>query len=266
MKKKDYVTAAFIFCILFCCNVCLPAYGQSDSGIGKIKKVYIVEEGLWPPYSFEKEGTPTKGISLEIMNAIFSRLGIEIDMKLFPQKRILKYMEYGEKDIIPLASKNREREKYLDYTLPLLEEKGVIFYSTNRKDSVKWADFEDLTPYRIGTVRGYNYGAGFEDAVKKYNLTLDEVITNEQNFKKLDAGRIDILLVNQSTASEFMRTHPEYRGRFETANKPYMTYVYHTVFSKRSDARLLIPAVNEVIKQLKEEGIIDNILKKYHME
>ncbi len=61
---------------------------------------------MWPPYTFETEGVPTKGIAWELMNAVYARLGIEIDMCLLPQERMLQYLRDGKKDVVSVISKN----------------------------------------------------------------------------------------------------------------------------------------------------------------
>ncbi len=232
----------------------------------KIKKIYIAEEGLWPPYTFEKEGIPTKGIAWEVMNAVFERLGIEIDMRLLPQKRMLQYLRGGRKDVVSVISKNRDRLTFLEYSVPLFQDTGVICYSAKRKKAFRWEKFSDLHPYRIGLIRGHNYGNDFPDAIIKHHLNVQYVTNYEQNFKKLDAGRVDIVLINRSSTSEFLRQYPDYTSRIKISEKPFYTYDYYIAFSKKSPARVLIPEVNKVITRLKAEGVIDTILKKYNMK
>ena len=254
----------YIFCFLLIACVSLPGSILAEND--RISKIYIAEEGLWPPYTFEKGGIPTQGIAWEAMNAIFTRLDIEIDMRLLPQARMLQYLKDGKKDAVSIISKNRDRLTFLDYSDVLLQDTGVICYSSKRKKPFNWKEFRDLFPYRIGLVSGHNYGNPFLDAIVMYNLNVQYVTNYEQNFKKLDAGRVDIILINRSSTSEFLRKYPDYKARIRIAEKPFFIYDYYTAFSKKSPARLLIPEVNNVIAELKKEGVIDQILGKYNMK
>lgn len=258
------ITAAIFFCFLLIDAVCIPVSGLAE--VRGIKKIYIAEEGLWPPYTFETDGTPTTGIAWEVMNAIFGRLGIEIDMRLLPQERMLHYLKDGKKDVVSVISKNRDRLTFLDYSDPLLQDEGVFCYSPDRMQAFQWEEFKDLVPYRIGIVRGHNCGNEFRDAIVKYNLNIQYVTNYEQNYKKLMAGRVDIILINRSSTSEYLRNHPEAGPHIRIADKPYFYYDYHVAFSKKSPAKVLIPDVNKVIATLKAEGVIDDILKKYNMK
>ncbi|MBF0099395.1 MAG: amino acid ABC transporter substrate-binding protein [Desulfobacterales bacterium] len=228
-----------------------------------IKKILLSEEAEWPPYTYEKSGTPSKGLSLALMTEIFSRLKIDMDFKLFPQNRCIEQMREGTRDAMTLISKNKEREKFLEFSEPLVESRGLIYYSSTRKTPFIWDSLSDLKGHRIGIVLGYNYGDDFIKSREKYALKVSEVTTLEQNFEKLIVGRIDIMLANQAEASEFIRRNLEYHEKLKAADKPYLSYFYHIGFSKKSSARVLLPKINEIIQQMKAEGILDKIIAEY---
>ena len=229
----------------------------------EVKKVLLSEEALWPPYTYETSGTATKGMSLDLMKALFSRLNIEMELRLFPQQRCIQQMQEGSRDAMTLISKNKTREEFLDYTAPILEDQGLIYYSIDQKTPLQWKTFEDLKAYRVGIVSGYNYGDAFKEAWEKYHLRVDPVTTIGQNFQKLNINRIDLMLANQAEASEFIRNNPEYKGRFKTTDKPYLSYSYHMAFSKKSPAKALIPQINDTIQKMKDDGSLSPILAKY---
>lgn len=227
------------------------------------KKIFLSEESEWPPYTYEKSGNPTRGLSLAVMTEIFSRLKIDMDLKLFPQNRCIEQMKEGTRDAMTLISKNKEREEFLDFSDPIVEAHGLIYYSTTQKTPFVWNTFSDFKDYRIGIVSGYNYGDDFNKYHEKYPLKVTEVMTIEQNFEKLIAGRIDIMLANQLEASEFIRRNQDYQGKLKAAHKPYLYYVYHIGISKKSSARKLLPKINQVIQQMKDEGILYKIIAQY---
>jgi len=230
---------------------------------GNVKTVLLSEEANWPPYTYEKSGTSTKGLSLDLMTEIFRRLKLPFELKLYPMQRCINQMKTGIRDAMTMISKNSDREKILDFTLPIMESVGFVYYDASRKQSIEWNQFSDLKPYHIGIVMGYNYGEAFNNARSKNKLSVQEVIRIEQNFSKLIAGRIDVMLANQAEISEFLRINPKYQKRIKAAKKPYLSYTYHMGFSRRSETRQMIPSVNKIILEIKTDGTMNRILKKY---
>ncbi len=228
------------------------------------RKLRIVEEGGWPPFTFEKEGSPTRGIAVELAEAVFSRLDAEYDMKLLPQKRMLKYLEEGSADVITVISRNHERDLVYDYTDPVFSLKGLILYSSERPEPVVWDSYEDLKKYRIGIVIGYNYGEKINQAIKDPSFTFDTALSQKHNLDKLKAGRIDIMLITDFSLSEYKHIYPEYVDTFRIAEKPYITYNFHLAFSKKTEARKLIPEVDRIIRDIRGDGTLKGIFRKYN--
>ncbi|MDE1465426.1 substrate-binding periplasmic protein [Spartinivicinus poritis] len=225
--------------------------------------ILLSEEANSPPYSYESDGTPTKGLSLALMNGIFAHLGAKMDLKLFPWKRCLIHMKQGTRDALTVLSINEERKEFLEFTEPHLEIKGYVYYSAAREKGISWNSFEDLKGFKIGVVAGFNYGKEFEKSKKELSLQISEVTRLSQNFEKLTLGRIDIMLANQAEAGEFIRLNPKYKGKIKHAEKPYIVYQYRMAFSKKSNKRHFIPKINDVIKKMKSNGELDSIVSNF---
>lgn len=222
--------------------------------------LHLAEEADWPPFTPEKYGKVEEGLSYALMDAIFSKLQVNFDLELYPQKRMLQMLQEGTKDAATVISINKERSEYIEFSNPIFQKKGLVYH---RKDSeFQWENFEDLKGLKIGVVRGHNYGDEFNSAVEKYNLTLVEVSTVEQNFKMLLAKRIDIFLAVELTAIQLLRK-PSYKGKIVAAQKPYYTKDYHIGFSKNSKAIYLLPDVNKVIDTLQNDGSLQDIIAPF---
>ncbi|MCP4349830.1 MAG: amino acid ABC transporter substrate-binding protein [Desulfobacterales bacterium] len=227
-----------------------------------MKLVHFAEEANWPPFTPNKSGKVTEGLSYDLMKEIFSRLNIEIELELFPQKRMLGYLMAGQKDAATLISKNSERLKFIDYTVPMFQKKGLIYFLAERTPPIKWQNYEDLKGLKLGGALGHNYGDEFNQAVTEHNLILDRSRTVELNFKKVLKKRIDALLCIELTAQTYLK-HPEYKGKIIHASKPYYSKDYHIGFSKAAKAKVLIPRVNKVIQQMKQDGSLQRIISLY---
>lgn len=251
-SQKILALLLFIFSVVM---------GKISSAAGST--ILLSEEAEWPPYTYETEGLATKGLSLELMKAIFSRLDMTVDLKLYPMERCLQQMKEGSRDAITIVTITEERQKFMVYSDAHIITKGFIYYSSERGDEIEWSSYEDLKGYKIGVVSGYNYGVEFKEARKKYALDVSEVNRIAQSFEKVLVGRIDIMMANQVEASEFIRLNPKYKGKLKAAQKPYIEYSYHIGFSKKSEKNKLIPMLNDVIKKMTLDGSINKIISKY---
>jgi polar amino acid transport system substrate-binding protein len=228
----------------------------------EITIVRFAEETNWPPFTPDGLGRADSGLSLQLMQAIFSRLGIGVEVNLLPQKRMLETLKTGARAGATVISKNAERLRYLDYTEPLFAKRGYVYYRADRNPPLLWDDFADLEGLTIGVTDGHNYGDEFNNAVEAYKLTLFRVVEEKQGFDMLLAGRLDGFLCISLTANVLLR-EPGYGEKIVHAPGSYYDRDYHIAFSKKSPARALIPKVNAVIREMKADGSLALILSPY---
>lgn len=246
IRVQHYLASIFFILIIVC----------SSSSI----TLHLTEEADWPPFTPEKYGKVEEGLSYALMDAIFSKLQVNFDLELYPQKRMLQMLREGTKDAATVISINTERSAYIAFSKPIFQKKGLIYHRSDR--NFQWNSYEDLKGLKIGIVRGHNYGDEFKNAVKEYNLTLVEVSTVEQNFKMILADRIDIFLAVELTAIQLLRK-PMYTNKISPASKPYYTKDYHIGFSKNSKAIYLLPDVNRIIDSMKKDGTLQDIIAPF---
>jgi len=71
------------------------------------------------------------------------------------------------------------------------------------------------------------------------------------------------MLANQAEISGLLSKNPQYRDRIKAVPKSYIHYTYHMGFSKKSEARQLLPAINQIITEMKKDGTMAEIIAKY---
>ena len=222
-----------------------------------------LSEDPWPPYTLGEEGrAPTGGIAVDIMNAIFKKIDVKIDMELFPWKRCLFQMKHGIRDGLMLLTKNKDREKYMVYSELIMEDRDLLWYVEKGPSETKtWKSYEDFKNLLIGETAGFNYGKEFNDAKQKFKLRTEVVNTDFLNFKKLLAGRTDLFICNERAANSLFKNHPTLKGKFKAYSRPTKLVKFYMAISKQSPALSLIPNINKAIRELKADGTIDKIVK-----
>ena len=206
MRKKILLLSIFMF------SWCLSLSSE-------IKEVKFCEDP-WPPYTYGKVGEITeKGIATDIINELFSRMDIKVTNKLLPWKRCLLMVEKGKQDGAMMLTKNSEREEYMEFSIPIIENRDMIWYKKGNSKIKEWNSFEDLKPYIIGNSLGFNYGKEFEKSVVEYNLKVDVAKIDELNFKKLDKGRIDVFFCNETAANTIFSKNKDLKDKFISMEK-----------------------------------------------
>ena len=154
----------------------LPAYAT---------QTLIFSTGEWPPYTSEKD--PQARVVQTIVTETFKLANIDVLYKYYPWKRSMRFAEELKVEGTLPWSKSAKREEIYYYSKqPIIITQTVFFHLKSLE--VKWDTFEDLKKYRIGGNLAYRS----TDVLQKNNIEVELVPSEEQNFKKIMAGRIDL--------------------------------------------------------------------------
>ncbi len=228
------------------------------------QKIVLCEDP-WPPYTIGQSGyAPTGGIAVEYVTELFSRMeGVQLEMILIPWKRCLAEVEEGNIDGVILALYSEERATYMQFSNePYFINPISLFYLKEKYPSgVQWETYNDLSPYRIGLLRGSSVPE-LEKAAKDNIVTLDLGKTAELNFRKLAKGRLD-LVVSNNLVGNTLAKETGLEGKYGIVDRPLMVSKYYLPFSKKSPAIKLIPQMDKIIREMQAEGVMQKIIEKY---
>lgn len=224
--------------------------------------------GEWIPLTGEKmEG---QGIATEILKEAFSEEGIDVEIAFFPWKRCQFMLEENQLDGIFPYTRNDERISKFNYSQGLINVKTVFFYLEKKIEKLKFEKYEDLKEYRIGGVLGYWY----EETLNKAGLSLDLVASDEQNIKKLLAGRIDVAIMTDIGGWYLIQNQfPDYLKQFKTTdyNLPWQklndkeSVSCLIVSKKNTNGSEIIDKFNKGLNKIKKNGKYQKIMDKYEI-
>ncbi|MCX7176064.1 MAG: hypothetical protein NT159_19495 [Proteobacteria bacterium] len=189
-----------------------------------------------------------------IYNEAFRRLGIPLEMAVYPLARRSALVEQGAIDgevtrVYSYADAHPElirvEESVMDFTFSLFSTNATL-----RAKSLGDLPAEVLVEYRRGILV-------CENALKKAipPAQLSNVISTEQGIRKLLAGRSDVfcdidIYVNDALRSGEFKGMGDVRKLFDITSVP--TYPY--LFKKHAD---LAPRLAATLKKMKAEGLFD---------
>ncbi|GLX79709.1 ABC transporter substrate-binding protein [Thalassotalea insulae] len=188
-----------------------------------------------------------------VLPQIYQKLGKTITVTPLPANRAQQEANSGVKDgeILRIFNYGIETPHVIRVPTPYYYLTTAAF--TQEKNEITVKQLADLSPYRVGIVRGVkhtNYATkGFPRVYLSNN--------SEQLFRQLAQGNIDIALTN-------------YRNGIYTINKlnlqaikvldKELTYepLYHYINKKHAD---MVEPVNQMIRQLTTSGELEQMIK-----
>ena len=228
----------------------------SPTAFGEVIKV---SSDPWEPWVIGNPGEEAKGgTGVNIAREIARRLNKTFEIRIYPYERCLKQMQSGERDMLLMVKKTPERETYMAFSDVASTDPQLVYYNPEKIKSFEWNTWADFKPYRIGLVRGFDYGE-FTKAAKTHPLQIEPVANDNQNIKKLFAGRLDLILVNRSTMLFFLDNNSDFRYELKHASKPVSNASFHIGLARKGKAISLLPEINRVLREMKSDGTLNRL-------
>jgi polar amino acid transport system substrate-binding protein len=160
----------------------------------------IACDAEFPPYNFIENGQVV-GIDADIVTALVQQAGAAVRFEPQPWNRVQDLLERGEVDAaFQFVGRPDRFEKYFmigPYRI------GQTVFAARSDATIQMRGLEDLRGFRIGTIRGYTYGAAFDNATA---FTKDAGAgDNGQLVRMLAAGRVDLIIGDRATLLHFAR-------------------------------------------------------------
>lgn len=150
---------------------------------------------IWPPYQIQGQ-EQIVGFSADLVRAVAKEAAIPIHIiHAYPWKRALLMLETGQADGLFSANYAENRLAFAKYPpIPLTESPWVIWVRKNT--GMEYTSLSDLQGRRVGVVAGYSYTPEFWKVLRSVGLP-EEAYSDTLNFRKLAAGRLDMLVAEQ---------------------------------------------------------------------
>ncbi len=215
--------------------------------------------GEWAPYTSTK--LPGQGFATEIVSAIATEMGFELNVKFFPWSRAKKMVERNKViGSFPWAV-NDERKKKYNLSNNFFNANTKFFYYDNKMKDVAWTRFDDLKEYKIGAVQDYSS----REIIQKNGLKVRTIPNEKSGFKLLFAGKIDLFPSVDLVGLEILKNlFPKKAANFGVLEKNLSQEGFSVMCSKtHPDSLKFIKMFNDGLKRIKEKGIYKQILGKY---
>ncbi len=257
---KKILSAVLAVAMLCTCVLVFTACGGNNSSAAsdassttEAKELHMATNAAFEPYEY-KEGGEVVGIDADIANAICEKLGYKLVIDDMDFDAIITAVTSGKADFgMAGMTITDERKQSVDFTDPYTNAVQVII--VNEKDSPV-ASADDLKGKSIGVQMGTTgdiYVTDIEDAkVERFNKGADAVLA-------LTQGKVDAVVIDNQPAKAFVAQNPGTK----ILDDPFENEEYAICLKKGSE---LTEQFNKALKELKADGTIDTIIKKYISE
>jgi len=155
----------------------------------------IVGDDDFPPFSYIDQDEQVRGIDVDLMHEMASRLGIKVNIELVPWKRLLSMTKNG--DVVGSFSlfKTPEREAFAHFTYPVHYSTYKLF--TVKNNPVSFENIDSLYGKRIGLSAGFVISDDFDAARARGDINVVEIYHYDDAFRRLVKGGIDAFVGNE---------------------------------------------------------------------
>lgn len=242
--------------------------GTAANHLEAIKEAGVIKVGTsadYPPFESVDESGNKVGFDIELMTEIAKRLGVKLEWVDMPFDSLIAAVQEGKIDAaISAFNYSEERDQMIDFSDTYYTSEDAFTVAENFSGTI--VNPEDAAAYKVGVQTGTTQDTWLtENLVATGKLPEADLLRYDradQAMLDLKNGRLDVVMSDYGPA----QTLAKQLGGLKIA--------YHSVLGSNGPMNIVIPdkdaelqkAINEIIKQLQEEGFIDNLAVKYFAE
>ena len=219
----------------------------------------MATNAAFEPYEYIEDGKIV-GFDVDMAQAICDILGMDLVIENIEFDAIINAVQSGKADVgIAGMTVTEDRLKSIDFTDTYTTAKQVIIVRGEEKDATG-ASFvkskEDLAKAKIGVQLGTT-GDILASDEKENGAVIDEYSKGADAVQALKLGKLDCVIIDEQPAKAFVEVNPG----LSILDESYADEEYAICISKKNTE--LKEKINAALKQIKEDGTLDEIKLNY---
>jgi polar amino acid transport system substrate-binding protein len=258
-----------VIAMLVAASLVLSACGGDAAAnhLAAIKEAGVIKVGTsadYPPFESVDASGNKVGFDIDLMNEVAKRLGVQVEWVDMPFDSLIAAVQEGKIDAsISAFNYTEERDQTVDFTDAYYNSEDAFTVAENFAGTIAGPD--DIYTYKIGVQNGTTQNDWLTAQVDEGKLSGDNLSIYDrvdQAMLDLQNGRIDVVMSDYVPAEALAK---QLGG---------LKIVYHGVLGANGPMNIVVPegdaelaqAINEIIKQLQDEGFIEGLALKYFAE
>lgn len=207
--------------------------------------IRVARDPDYAPFEYRNNQWQIQGLSPDILEYCLTTTGLKIkEINTTSWQQALNHLKAAKADLVTVATKTAEREKYLSFSQPYISFPVVIL---TRNDINKELTLDDLYGQTLLTVKGFGvneYLTQFKDKIHIINAN-----SIAEGLQRVSFGSADAMVLNLATASyqiqKMKLTNLRVSGTID--------FTYQLSFAVRSEFKPLIPILNKALAAMPAE-------------
>ncbi|ATO30275.1 L-cystine-binding protein TcyA [Bacillus atrophaeus] len=264
MKK-----AFFALCMMVSFAVLTACGSSSDNGSkdnakdsdlwASIKEKGVLTvgtEGTYEPFTYhDKKTDKLTGYDVEVITEAAKRLGLKAEFKETQWDSMFAGLNSKRFDVIANQVGKTDREGKYDFSDKYTTSNAVVVTKKNNKDITSEADVKGKTSAQSLT-------SNYNQLAEKAGAKVEGIEGMAQAFQLIQQGRVDMTYNDKLAVLNYLKTsgNKNLKIAFETGDPQ------DTFFAFRKGSGELTDQVNKALKEMKEDGTLSKISKKWFGE
>jgi ABC-type amino acid transport substrate-binding protein len=220
-------------------------------------KLHMATNAAFPPYESTTDNGGFEGIDVEIAKAIAKNLGLELVVDDMEFSSVITTVQSGKEDIAMAGlTETEERKQNVDFT----DTYASAVQSVIVPEDSDIKSIDDLEGKKIGCQEGTTGYFTASDTPENGGFGEENVTAYADGATAVNAmlqGKVDAVIIDNEPAKAYVAANEG----LKLLDTSFAEEEYAIGISKENKG--LYDAVNEQIKQLKEDGTIQQIIDKY---
>lgn len=253
MRKSFFSRIAIVLLMLFI-TVAFAGCGKINT-MSRIKKNKVVIMGTnaeFPPFEFRNDKGEVDGFDAAMAKEIAKELGVELKIEDMAFDSLLNALKSGKIDFVAAGMTVKpDRLENADFSTPYYKATQLIIV---KKDNNTIKGKDDLKGKKIGVQEGTT--GDFEASeiegvqISRFKKGIDAVMD-------LKNGKVDAVVIDSNPAKVFVSKNDDLKVLDEQ-----LTDEDYAIAVRKGDKEFL-DVINKVIKNMKDSGKYDELVKKY---
>lgn len=216
----------------------------------------------WPPYT--SETMKQQGALSAVVRAAFSAVGYRVEIEYYPWARAVKLVKDPKKPFhayFPEYYDSANAQEVI-YSVPIAS--SPLGFAEHTARQVKWATLDDLDKFRVGVVNGYINTPALDERIAKGAIQTDIAPTDANNLLKLEAGRIDLAVVDPVVFHYLSARNPQLSAKHQNLRmNPVLLEdkKLYVGFKKGEEGQRLEREFAKGLKKINADAIVSAYLK-----
>lgn len=234
---------------------------------GDSKPTLVMVGDNWCPYNCAPQA-PKPGYLIDVLERVLGP-HFNLTYQLKPWTRAISMVESNEAQLL-IATPATTQQKIVS-SVPLGVDRTCFF--VRKGNPWRFGRMDDLKNLRLGVVQDYSYddNGPLDTLIATYrkgkNPNLEIAVGEnalESNFRKLWAGRMDVVVENENVGRYMIQTLKlEDSVDLAQCLTHRVSTTHVAVSAKRSDAKYILNLINNGVNALRRSGELNTILKPY---